>query len=211
MMQEVLAQTDNPSNGSWRPKSSEQKEKVRKASTDGISVQGHQGTRLLPEQLLSEAFILSDLFNIGELATLELLLAGEHQQAHFPGLTRGLVAVLLNWDGKRCIANSLRSLIQSRHSKTFTLELSTDVSCSVVFVKEVNSILQHVVERNRMRQSLSAKRHTLQSWRNLVETVLTACPQDLIPTEDRQLIIRDLLLDLHDKVGITERLFQTRD
>ncbi|MGH0127994.1 UNVERIFIED_CONTAM: hypothetical protein FKN15_028574 [Acipenser sinensis] len=107
--------------------SSEQKEKVRKASTDGISVQGHQGTRLLPEQLLSEAFILSDLFNIGELAALELLLAGEHQQPHFPGLTRGLVAVLLYWDGKRCIANSLRSLIQSRRGKTFTLELSAEL------------------------------------------------------------------------------------
>lgn len=48
---------------------------------------------------------------------------GEHQQPHFPGLTRGLVAVLLYWDGKRCIANSLRTLIQSRQGKTWTLEL----------------------------------------------------------------------------------------
>lgn len=48
---------------------------------------------------------------------------GEHQQPHFPGLTRGLVAVLLYWDGKRCIANSLRALIQSRQGKTWTLEL----------------------------------------------------------------------------------------
>ncbi|XP_041113052.1 nuclear pore complex protein Nup205-like isoform X1 [Polyodon spathula] len=69
-----------------------------------------------------------------------------------------------------------------------------------LLLEEVNSILQLVVERNRMQQSLSANRHTLQSWRNLVEIVLTACLQDLIPTEDRQLIIRDLLLDLHDKV-----------
>lgn len=52
---------------------------------------------------------------------------GEHQQPHFPGLTRGLVAVLLYWDGKRCIANSLRSLIQSRHGKTFTLDLRYDL------------------------------------------------------------------------------------
>lgn len=49
--------------------------------------------------------------------------AGEHQQPHFPGLTRGLVAVLLFWDGKRCIANSLRTLIQSRKGRTFTLDL----------------------------------------------------------------------------------------
>ncbi|XP_063052981.1 nuclear pore complex protein Nup205 [Engraulis encrasicolus] len=109
------------------PKSSEQREKVRKASTEGIAIQGQQGSRLLPEQLLSEAFILSDLFDLGELAALELLLAGEHQQPHFPGLTRGLVAVLLYWDGKRCIANSLRTLIQSRHGKTFTLDLSGEL------------------------------------------------------------------------------------
>lgn len=48
---------------------------------------------------------------------------GEQQQPHFPGLTRGLVAVLLYWDGKLCLANSLRTLIQSRHGKTFTLDL----------------------------------------------------------------------------------------
>uniref|UniRef100_A0A8C4NPT4 Nucleoporin 205 n=1 Tax=Dicentrarchus labrax TaxID=13489 RepID=A0A8C4NPT4_DICLA len=109
------------------PKSAEQREKVRKASTEGIAIQGQQGSRLLPEQLLKEAFILSDLFDIGELAALELLLAGEHQQPHFPGLTRGLVAVLLYWDGKLCVANSLRTLIQSRHGKTFTLDLSGEL------------------------------------------------------------------------------------
>ncbi|KAI4886720.1 hypothetical protein NFI96_014775 [Prochilodus magdalenae] len=120
------------------PKSAEQREKVRKASTEGISIQGQQGSRLLPEQLLVEAFILSDLFELGELAALELLLAGEHQQPHFPGLTRGLVAVLLYWDGKRCVANSLRSLIQSRHGKTFTLDLSSDlVSLTTRFTDEL--------------------------------------------------------------------------
>lgn len=66
--------------------------------------------------------------------------------------------------------------------------------------QEVNSVLQQVVERNRVRRSLSAKRHALQSWRSLVETILTACPAELIPADQRQLIIRDLLLDLHDKV-----------
>lgn len=49
---------------------------MRKASTEGIAIQGQQGARLLPEQHLKEAFILSDLFDIGELAALELLLTG---------------------------------------------------------------------------------------------------------------------------------------
>jgi nuclear pore complex protein Nup205 len=49
-------------------------------------------------------------------------------------------------------------------------------------------------------QCLHAKRHVLESWRQLVEIILTACPQDLIQAEDRQLIIRDILQDVHDKV-----------
>uniref|UniRef100_A0A3P8UYZ2 Nucleoporin 205 n=1 Tax=Cynoglossus semilaevis TaxID=244447 RepID=A0A3P8UYZ2_CYNSE len=122
------------------PKSAEQREKVRKASTDGIAIQGQQGSRLLPEQLLTEAFILSDLFDIGELAALELLLAGEQQQPYFPGLTRGLVAVLLYWDGKLCVANSLQTLIQSRHGKTFTLNLSVElVALTTRFTDELMS------------------------------------------------------------------------
>lgn len=80
---------------------------------------------------------------------------------------------------------------------------NVSLSSLAVFLQEVNSILQQVVERNRVRRSLSAKRHALQSWRSLVETLLTACPADLIPADDRQLIIRDLLLDLHDKVSET--------
>lgn len=122
------------------PKSTEQREKVSKASTDGIAIQGQQGSRLLPEQLLTEAFILSDLFDIGELSALELLLAGEQQQPYFPGLTRGLVAVLLYWDGKLCMANSLRSLIQSRQGKTFTLNLSGElVALTTRFTDELMS------------------------------------------------------------------------
>ncbi|XP_030921772.1 nuclear pore complex protein Nup205-like, partial [Geospiza fortis] len=57
------------------PKNVQQHEKIQKASTEGVAIQGQQGTRLLPEQLIREAFILSDLFDIGELAAVELLLA----------------------------------------------------------------------------------------------------------------------------------------
>ncbi|XP_010142243.1 PREDICTED: nuclear pore complex protein Nup205-like, partial [Buceros rhinoceros silvestris] len=109
------------------PKNAQQHEKIQKASTEGVTIQGQQGMRLLPEQLIREAFILSDLFDIGELAAVELLLAGENQQPHFPGLTRGLVAVLLYWDGKRYIAESLRTLIQSRQGKMWTFELSQEL------------------------------------------------------------------------------------
>ena len=55
------------------------------------------------------------------------LLAGENQLPYFPGLTRGLVAVILYYDGRTSIVNSLRTLIQSREGRTFTLGLSDDL------------------------------------------------------------------------------------
>ncbi|CAM4580827.1 unnamed protein product [Leuciscus chuanchicus] len=171
------------------PKSAEQREKVRKASTEGIAIQGQQGARLLPEQLISEAFILSDLFDLGELASLELLLAGEHQQPHFPGLTRGLVAVLLYWDGKRCVANSLRSLIQSRHGKTFTLDLSpelvnlttrfTDELMAQGLTKQILNLISdvsvtRVFERLQKERGLGNEKH-----RKEVSDLIKECRQSL--------------------------------
>ncbi|KAF4101210.1 nuclear pore complex protein Nup205 isoform X1 [Onychostoma macrolepis] len=170
-------------------KSAEQREKVRKASTEGIAIQGQQGVRLLPEQLISEAFILSDLFDLGELAALELLLAGEHQQPHFPGLTRGLVTVLLYWDGKRCVANSLRSLIQSRHGKTFTLDLSpelvnlttrfTDELMAQGLTKQILNLISDIsvtreLERLQKERGLGNEKH-----RKEVSDLIKECRQSL--------------------------------
>ena len=58
----------------------------------------------------------------------DLLLAGEQQQPNFPGLTRGLVAVLLYHDGRRCLVTALRTLIQSREGITWTLGLYEDLT-----------------------------------------------------------------------------------
>ncbi|XP_075995887.1 nuclear pore complex protein Nup205 [Genypterus blacodes] len=171
------------------PKSAEQREKVRKASTEGIAIQGQQGSRLLPEQLLTEAFILSDLFDIGELTALELLLAGEHQQPHFPGLTRGLVGVLLYWDGKLCVANSLRTLIQSRQGKTFTLDLSgelvalttrfTDELMSQGLTKRILTLVSEInvtreFERLQKERGLGNEKH-----RKMVSDLIKECRQAL--------------------------------
>nr|XP_033813775.1 nuclear pore complex protein Nup205 isoform X3 [Geotrypetes seraphini] len=69
-----------------------------------------------------------------------------------------------------------------------------------LLIEEINTILQYVVERNKLLKCLHAKRHALESWRQLIEIILTACPQDLIQAESRQLIICDLLQDVHDKI-----------
>ena len=71
--------------------------------------------------------IISDILNLNEYACVDLLLAGEQQQPNFPGLTRGLVSVLLYHDGRRSLVSALRTLIQSREGVTWTLGLNEDL------------------------------------------------------------------------------------
>ena len=55
------------------------------------------------------------------------LFLGDNQLPHFPGLTKGLVAVLLYYDGRRSLVNSLRALIQSRAGRTWTVGCSEEL------------------------------------------------------------------------------------
>ncbi|ESP04618.1 hypothetical protein LOTGIDRAFT_237278 [Lottia gigantea] len=103
------------------------REAVKKSATEGLVVQGEQRTQTFSQQFISEALILSDLFEMNELAAVELLMAGENQLPNYPGLTRGLVAVLLYYDGRRSLVNSLRALIQAREGRTWSLGVAPDI------------------------------------------------------------------------------------
>ena len=48
-----------------------------------------------------QVVLLSDVLKVNELVCVDLLLAGEDHLPRFPTLTRGLLAVLLYFDGKR--------------------------------------------------------------------------------------------------------------
>ena len=100
-------------------------EMLKKASTDGIKLPGIESVTTLPASLVEEAIIVSELFKVrvcgresilypsiqplhhitkyfqlNELSSVLLLLQGEEQLPRYPGLTRGLVAVLLYYDGR---------------------------------------------------------------------------------------------------------------
>ncbi|KAK3098344.1 hypothetical protein FSP39_018633 [Pinctada imbricata] len=104
------------------------RDSVKKSTTVGLPVQGEQVTQTFSQQFIDESIIISDLFDMSEIAAVELLMAGERKQAEFPGLTRGLVAVLLYYDGQRSLVNSLRTLLQSRVGRMWTMELSPELS-----------------------------------------------------------------------------------
>lgn len=68
--------------------------------------------------------------------------SGEDNKPDFPGLTRGLVAVLLYYDGRRSLVTALRTLLLALSGRTWTLGLSPDLTYLT------NSYVQKLVEEN---------------------------------------------------------------
>lgn len=52
------------------------RESVKRATKEGIAIQGQQVTQILTPDFIEEALIISDLFDLNEYAAVELLLAG---------------------------------------------------------------------------------------------------------------------------------------
>lgn len=131
-------------------RSAHHREAVAKASKDGITVTGQSVPQVLPQSVVDEALIISDMLELNELVSLELLLAGQQQQPLFPELTRGLVAVLLYYDGRRALVNSLRTLVQVTEGRTWTLGLNTDVVATVTNytngLKEEDGVFMKVMD-----------------------------------------------------------------
>ncbi|GFN90055.1 nuclear pore complex protein nup205-like [Plakobranchus ocellatus] len=109
------------------PKQSVLRELVKKSTLEGIPVRGEQRRQTFSQQFITEALILSDLFDLDELAAVELLMAGDLQLPNYPGLTRGLVAVLLFYDGQRSLVAALRALAQARAGRTWTVGVSQEM------------------------------------------------------------------------------------
>ena len=101
---------------------------VIKATTEGVKLSTTPQPVVLTQEFVDSALILSDVLDLNELSAVELLLAGEQRQADFPGLTRGLIAVLLYYDGRRSLATTLRSLIQAREGVSWTMGLNNMLS-----------------------------------------------------------------------------------
>ncbi|GAB6028639.1 hypothetical protein CHUAL_004471 [Chamberlinius hualienensis] len=109
-------------------KKPESRESVKKAATEGIRVIGYYGTKVLTKSQVDEALIISDLFDLNEVAALELLLLAEGQQSRLGVKTRGLAAVVLYYSGRQSLITALRILIQARSGRSWTLGASNEIT-----------------------------------------------------------------------------------
>ncbi|KAL0280136.1 UNVERIFIED_CONTAM: hypothetical protein PYX00_001520 [Menopon gallinae] len=106
------------------PKNAKSREELKKGATsEGINLPevGHQ---ILSKDLVDEALILSDMYNLNEIMALDLLCVAQAQMPYHPGLTRGLVAVILYYDGRKSLTLALQSLVSARKGFNFSLNCS---------------------------------------------------------------------------------------
>lgn len=93
-----------------------------KGDTEGINSPGI-GHQLLTKELIDETLIISDMYNLNEFMALDLLYTAQLQMPYHPGLTRGLTAILLYYDGRKALTSSLRTLVQARLGHSWILDI----------------------------------------------------------------------------------------
>jgi len=113
------------------PPTTQDAELLKKATTEGILLAGGETPTQLSQSLVDEAQIVSNLFNLNQISALHLLIHGEDQLPQYPGLTRGLVAVLLYYDGRKAVAQALRTLISSRPGLAWSTDIPEETATFV--------------------------------------------------------------------------------
>ena len=58
-----------------------------------------------------------------------------------------------------------------------------------------------MVERNNTRALIHTKRSVFNAWRQVVEVILNACPEDILTIEQKTSVIFEILQDLLKKVN----------
>lgn len=104
------------------PKNAQHREEILKGDSNGINSPG-LGYQLLTKELIDETLIISDMYDLNEFMALDLLLTAQLQMSHHPGLTRGLTAVLLYYDGRKALTSALKTLVQARAGHSWTLDI----------------------------------------------------------------------------------------
>lgn len=71
------------------------------------------------------------MYNLNEFIALELLATAQQQMPQYPGLPRGLVAVLLYYDGRKALISALKDLMQARLGVSWCTDVSNEITLLV--------------------------------------------------------------------------------
>ena len=110
-----------------QPKNAEDRSLLLKATREAVVLPGKKTAVVLDKSFVDEALIISDMFGLNEIVAVDLLQTSEQQCHFYPDLTRGLISVLLYYDARRSLVNSLKVLVQARKGLSWTVDTSQEV------------------------------------------------------------------------------------
>lgn len=110
-----------------QPKNASRRAEIVKGINDGITLPG-LGHTTLSKDLVDETLIISDMYDLNEYIALELLCTAHQQMPNHPGLNRGLVAVLLYYDGRKTLATTLKDLFQASEGVSWCVDAPHEVT-----------------------------------------------------------------------------------
>lgn len=67
------------------------------------------------------------MYDLNEFVALDLLCTAQQQMSHHPGIPRGLVAVLLYYDGRKTLVSTLKDLFQARSGVAWECQLDQEI------------------------------------------------------------------------------------
>ncbi|XP_063977715.1 nuclear pore complex protein Nup205 [Diachasmimorpha longicaudata] len=103
------------------PKNAKSRAEIEKGISEGVILPG-LGHRVLPKDLVDETIIISNMYDLNEFMALDLLCTAQLQMPYHPGLTRGLTAILLYYDGRKALTSALRTLVYARIGHSWVLD-----------------------------------------------------------------------------------------
>lgn len=104
---------------------------------------------MISKDLVDETIIISDMYSLNEFIALELLTTAQQKMPQYPGLPRGLVAVLLYYDGRHSLVLALKELMQARMGVSWCTDVSDDLTLLITSYTDSlvsEGILKKIIE-----------------------------------------------------------------
>ncbi|KAH9640566.1 hypothetical protein HF086_000510 [Spodoptera exigua] len=144
-------------------KNASSREEIRRGITEGVTLPSI-GRTLLSKELVEEAIIISDMYNVSEYLALELLHTAQRQSPRHPGLPRGLVAVLLYYDGRRALVQALKELVMARDGVCWSINAREEI------ISYVSRYVEQLISDGLLSNALdSLRRFTLEVEMELLQ------------------------------------------
>ena len=105
---------------------------LQRSVTEAVALPGFSSPAKLPESMVREALLVADMYCLNEMAALSLIKSAQEEKTLYPGMPRGLIAVLFYYDSREHFANAFKTLVQARQGISWTLlEGNEELSVSI--------------------------------------------------------------------------------